>query len=786
MKKIVTDFLAGYSCAACFWALTACTPEVNLPTLNNEFISAIQSQTSVELKADWKAGDSVSVFFGDIKTPKYFTIQSVDKSGNAVLSGDIPYGIEDGTMITAIYPHTEISADVTSYYVDLSEQYYRNGSSDKSRMVYTSNTVYSSNKTEIFDFKPITSILTLNLAPFEGFNPSDVTRVDVKSNTLTSSSYVNCRPVEGEQMWKRRENKNIAVLMDIPVVAKYRSTDGGAKLDLMCIPTEGGQKINDLNIFITAGEKMFYAEVTDDFEIKAGTSVISPKAQILNQQESGALIFQKELELKDMNSGVFRNSEGVFLTYYSFDFEQKKVSFYSFEENTSTGGMDWKKTQQTLIPGYYTFDWEKPVANVKGISYNPDSKEISVMINGDAHVDIDGNNSAVSDFLKGSGAHYEVKFDRSSSEIPVFTRGAMSVNMWKGAMAQGRMNTLELNKDRNWSLVTYPDGWTSYQTAYEPMGKDRMKATHTGGFDFDANVELNEEKLGDNILKTYFSENLYIPMISGMHIFYVINTETGEWFKLQPQNEEDFSQGEGSLIERMIKIKQFETGVFRKDGEFLGYYSLDFVNKNATFYSLTKDKSDIIMTKQAITIGKRNIVWDKTILDDISGIVLNAQNVLTLSGGEGKAIDNNLAASDEFLNKGVGHHYHIKIDRTAKKCSAGNMSPSFVNQVLEQGKITDIEVNKDWNWDLVTFPDTYTFYKTTIEKKGKDVIDFGNDNLDCDGGYSVNKELNENTVKDMLQSFYDENIVVRQKTEGLKSFYVINKTGKGWFLFARN
>lgn len=60
----------------------------------------------------------------------------------------------------------------------------------------------------------------------------------------------------------------------------------------------------------------------------------------------------------------------------------------------------------------------------------------------------------------------------------------------------------------------------------------------------------------------------------------------------------------------------------------------------------------------------------------------------------------------------------------------------------------------------------------------KDEISFTNKDLsEFVGGYTVDKDLTPK-IKGMLESFYDTNIVVRQKVGGLKPFYVINKAGK--------
>ena len=87
---------------------------------------------------------------------------------------------------------------------------------------------------------------------------------------------------------------------------------------------------------------------------------------------------------------------------------------------------------------------------------------------------------------------------------------------------------------------------------------------------------------------------------------------------------------------------------------------------------------------------------------------------------------------------------------------------------------------------MVVFPSGpygYAFYKTVYETVSKDEIKFTNSGYD--GGYTDNEDTRK-IIQGMLDCFYDTNIVVRQKTGGLKPFYVINKAGNGWFLFDRN
>ena len=154
------------------------------------------------------------------------------------------------------------------------------------------------------------------------------------------------------------------------------------------------------------------------------------------------------------------------------------------------------------------------------------------MSEGSELASIDGNTDAAEEFLAGNGAHYEVKLDRNDVK-PSYTRGAMSKTLWDGAMAQGFMNVIELNSSNGWALVTYPNSYTSYLSKYTILSKDRIKAEWTGQFypGFTTDKDLNEQTIRQNILNNYYAENLFIPVMPGSHVFFVINTETKEWFK---------------------------------------------------------------------------------------------------------------------------------------------------------------------------------------------------------------------------------------------------------------
>ena len=787
MKSVNLNYWKNICLATFLVAAGACTPEEYIPGVKMMDISVSQSYVDPDIKVQWEVGDSVSVFFDGIKTPKYFTVTSVsaDKE-TATIRGDYPYGVENGTMITAVYPCTAISADVSAIPVNLTELMYKDGTVDMSSMIYSASAIYQNEHITTLGFAAQTAKVTLDIEPFDGFDPTQLNRVDIKSNTLTTSASLNLLAGEDEDQWRLRVSNGLSVTLKEPVAATSRTENGGVKIDLICIPTEEGKVVDKLNVLLTAGDKMYYAEVTEGFEIKQNVHTTSKKTEMLNESESGAMIFWRKLEEKQMNSGVIRDANGVFRAYYDINYQDKKVSFIELSKEEYEKYNPVTIIERTITPGYYTLDWETPVCGVKGMKYNPETDVITLnMAEGSGLASIDGNTDAAEEFLAGNGAHYEVKLARNDVQ-PSYTRGAMSKNLWNGAMAQGFMNVIELNSDNGWAFVTFPNYYTSYLSKYTILSKDRIKAEWTGQFypGFTTDKDLNEQTIRQNILSNYYAENLFIPVMPGSHIFFVINPETQEWFKFQPQNEDDLSTVEGSAIEKRILLGKYDAGVLRKNGEFMAYYDMDLAAETVNFYTLNNGGIEF---KEGIKITKadRSITWAQPV-QGVTGLELNDKNTLVLMGETSLTLDNNPTAATEFLDKNAGHHYTVVIDRASGKCTRGNMSGKFLDMVKQHPTMTSIEINKEWNWDMVVFPsgpNGYAFYKTVYETVSKDEIKFTNSGYD--GGFTDNEDTRK-IIQGMLDCFYDTNIVVRQKTGGLKPFYVINKAGKGWFLFDRN
>lgn len=787
MKSVNLNYWKNICLATFLVAAGACTPEEYIPGVKMMDISVSQSYVDPDIKAQWEVGDSVSVFFDGIKTPKYFTVTSVsaDKE-TATIRGDYPYGVENGTKITAVYPCTAISADVSAIPVNLTELMYKDGTVDMSSMIYSASAIYQNEHITTLGFAAQTAKVTLDIEPFDGFDPTQLNRVDIKSTNLTTSASLNLLAGEDEDQWRLRVSNGLSVTLKEPVAATSRTENGGVKIDLICIPTEEGKVVDKLNVFLTAGDKMFYAEVTEGFEIKQNVHTTSQKTKMLNESESGAMIFWRKLEEKQMNSGVIRDANDVFRAYYDINYQDKKVSFIELSKEEYEKYNPVTIKELTITPGYYTLDWETPVCGVKGMKYNPETDVITLnMAEGSGLASIDGNTDAAEEFLAGNGAHYEVKLARNDVQ-PSYTRGAMSKNLWNGAMAQGFMNVIELNSDNGWAFVTFPNYYTSYLSKYTILSKDRIKAEWTGQFypGFTTDKDLNEQTIRQNILSNYYAENLFIPVMPGSHIFFVINPETQEWFKFQPQNEDDLSTVEGSAIEKRILLGKYDAGVLRKNGEFMAYYDMDLAAETVNFYTLNNGDIEF---KEGIKITKadRSITWAQPV-QGVTGLELNDKNTLVLMGETSLTLDNNPTAATEFLDKNAGHHYTVVIDRASGKCTRGNMSGKFLDMVKQHPTMTSIEINKEWNWDMVVFPSGpygYAFYKTVYETVSKDEIKFTNSGYD--GGYTDNEDTRK-IIQGMLDCFYDTNIVVRQKTGGLKPFYVINKAGKGWFLFERD
>ncbi len=756
-------------------------------------ISIDQSAVNDGIKAAWKVGEEVSVFFDGVHSPKYFTIKSVSADGNsAVINGDLPFGLEEGCGMTAVYPATEIDADAAAVKVDLSEQKYVDGRLDMSTMVYSARGAYQKEATVRMNLVAQTTKLTINIEPFTGFDPAKLSRVELKSGMLTTKGSLNAKAGEEDESWGFRESKGVVVNLKNPEEPAARA-NGGVSLDVICVPSLSETSVNDIELYFTSGDDMFYAVLDKDIVVNKNIVNVTDPVRLLDKEESASLIFWNKLCQKQLNTGVIRDKDGVFCAYYEIDYEARNIKFLSLNKADYKAYKPVAESVQKFNMGFYTFDWENSVEGVKGLQYDPATDEVSLKVQEGAVVSFDNNSTAVDDFMQGRPSHYEVKFMRGT-DAPFFERGAMSKALWQAAMTQGFMTAIELNRDRGWEFVTYPNNYTSYVTRYEKLTKDRMKVSWTGEFfsDFKIDQELNERTIRQTILNTFFAENnIFIPAMQETRVFFVINPDNHEWLKFQPQTEDDLSVVDGTAIEKRLIVSKFDAGVFRQgaEEEFKGYYRLDIPNLTATFYIMNKDNSDIqYMENVPIVNENRRITWKANILEGITGIELDNSNNLKLIGASVSKIDNNPTAATEFLDKGAGHHYFINIDRNTGKCSRGNMSPLFIQEAMNQGFMKTIEVNKDRNWEFTTFPHDWTSYINTHSVIGKDVILFSNPNLECNPNdmFRPDADLNSRTLPNMLCSFHDENIVVRAKTGGRRPFYVINKKGKGWFLFDRN
>lgn len=793
MKRNILNMWKKACCVSLLAAAAACTPDNEIPPVKFMDITIDQSAVNDGIKAAWQVGEEVSVFFDGVRSPKYFTIKSVSADGNsAVVNGDFPFGLEEGCGMTAVYPATEIDADAAAVKVDLSEQKYVDGRLDMSSMVYSARGAYQKEAVAPMSLAAQTTKLTINIEPFAGFDPAKLSRVELRSGKLTTKASLNAKAGEGEEPWGFRENKGLVVNLKEPVEPAARA-NGGVSLDVICVPSQAESPVNDIELYFTSGEDMFYAVLDKDVVVDKNTVNVTSPVRLLDKEESASLIFWNKLCRKQLNTGVIRDKDGVFSAYYEIDYEAKNIKFLSLGKADYKAYKPVAESVQKLNMGFYTFDWETPVEGVKGLKYDPSTDEVSLKLQEGAVASFDNNATAADDFKQGRQCHYEVKFLRGT-DAPFFERGAMSKNLWQAAMNQGVMTAIELNRDRGWEFVTYPNNYTSYVTRYEKLAKDRMKISWTGEFfsDFKVDQELNERTIRQTILNTFFAENnIFVPAMQETRVFFVINPVNHEWFKFQPQTEDDLSVVDGTAIEKRLIASKFDTGVFRQgpEEEFKGYYRLDIPNLKATFYIMNKDNSDMqYMENVAIVNENRRITWKANILEGIKGIELDNSNNLKLIGASVSRLDNNSTAAAEFLDKGAGHHYSIDIDRSAGKCSKGNMSPLFIQEALNQGFMKTIEVNKDRNWEFTTFPHNWTSYINTQTVKGKDVILFSNPNLECNANamFRPDADLNSRTLPNMLRSFHDENIVVRAKTGGRRPFYVINKKGIGWFLFERN
>lgn len=244
---------------------------------------------------------------------------------------------------------------------------------------------------------------------------------------------------------------------------------------------------------------------------------------------------------------------------------------------------------------------------------------------------------------------------------------------------------------------------------------------------------------------------------------------------------------EFSNIEKALMATDLLSGAVRNAaGEFKAYYLFDETFQNITSYVIgeTDDKKDITVTTQPVTVSddKNTVSWTEP-FEGITQMTLQEGKVAVTDGVVLDANENGV--SNLFDSK--KHHLRLEIDRTKGVCSRGDMSRLFEEEVMAHS-FDFIEINKDWHWDLVIYTTAgYTFYNTKeINRLSKDEVWLKNDNLEYDT-YDTDKTKTE-LIKGLLESFYDVNIVVKAKAgddTDVAPYYIINKAGKGWFLFDR-
>lgn len=242
-----------------------------------------------------------------------------------------------------------------------------------------------------------------------------------------------------------------------------------------------------------------------------------------------------------------------------------------------------------------------------------------------------------------------------------------------------------------------------------------------------------------------------------------------------------------TAVKNAMTEKDLLRGVIRgSDGSFKAYYIFDEQFQSITSYVINKEMQDdkqIDIKTQKIYISDENsVTWN----DSFAGIkaIENRNGVLSLVGNgiDGFVIDDNKGAADDF-NKNKAGHYIVTIDRTNKTFLNGaEMSKSFFDELLATAQGWKIELNGDQNDNLrLTIMDPFytTFYSNPIIIDGKDFITFSWN------GKSVNmsgvENPNLNYIPKIFSSYFDTNIIVRDKSMPKTSFYIINKAGKGWF-----
>lgn len=247
---------------------------------------------------------------------------------------------------------------------------------------------------------------------------------------------------------------------------------------------------------------------------------------------------------------------------------------------------------------------------------------------------------------------------------------------------------------------------------------------------------------------------------------------------------------EFSAIEKALKAKDLLSGAVRdaSTNEFKGYYFFDESFTAITSYIIESNgTTDLKVETQAVTVAddENSVSWT-TAFAGINSMTLSEGNIKV---ADGLLLDANSNGARDLFETKTGH-MDINLDRNSFTCTKGNMSTAFVN-MAKLHTFDVIELNKDWYWDLVLSHDGgyFTFYKTRgVNYLSKDLV-----LLNDEDGFGCEDEMKADAdktsiIEGMLDSYYDTNIVVKSIGNDLVEtapFYLINKAGKGWFLFVR-
>lgn len=237
-----------------------------------------------------------------------------------------------------------------------------------------------------------------------------------------------------------------------------------------------------------------------------------------------------------------------------------------------------------------------------------------------------------------------------------------------------------------------------------------------------------------------------------------------------------------SGIEGKMKNDNLDRGVIRNaEGAFQAYYIFNPAFTEVTSYVIgtTDDKRDLTIETQKVAVTDSEITFTKP-LGGISKITLE-QGALKFDA-DGVQLDANTGAADIYLDKSAGHHYKISgFD--------GNMSTILKEEISKS--VSSVEINQDFDRELVLASSSYIFYTNKPVKISKDVIKNVNPGYDTDGKYTYNSDFPgseefDNSVSTFLQTFFANNcILVPVQKDGL-SCYMINEAGKGWLKFTRD